>query len=29
VEEGRVAECRLLPLDQAEFDDIWTPRRLD
>jgi uncharacterized protein len=29
VEEGRIAECRLLPLDQAEFDDIWTPRRLD
>jgi ketosteroid isomerase-like protein len=29
VEDGRVAECRLLPLDQAEFDDIWTPRRLD
>jgi ketosteroid isomerase-like protein len=26
VEEGRVAECWLLPLDQAEFDDIWTPR---
>ena len=21
----RVAECWLLPLDQAEFDDIWTP----
>ena len=25
VEGGRVAECWLLPLDQAEFDDIWTP----
>ena len=25
VEDGQVAECRLLPLDQAEFDDIWTP----
>ena len=25
LEDGRVAECRLLPLDQAEFDDIWTP----
>ena len=25
VEAGRVAECWLLPLDQAEFDDIWTP----
>ena len=24
---GRVAECWLLPLDQAEFDDIWTPTR--
>jgi uncharacterized protein len=23
---GRVAECWLLPLDQAEFDDVWTPR---
>ncbi len=22
----QVAECWLLPLDQAEFDDIWTPR---
>ena len=20
-----MAECWLLPLDQAEFDDIWTP----
>jgi ketosteroid isomerase-like protein len=27
VEGERVAECWLLPLDQAEFDDIWTPRR--
>jgi ketosteroid isomerase-like protein len=26
LEDGRVAECWLLPLDQAEFDDIWTPR---
>ena len=26
VDGGRVAECRLLPLDQAEFDHIWTPR---
>ncbi len=26
VDDGRVAECWLLPLDQAEFDDIWTPR---
>jgi ketosteroid isomerase-like protein len=26
VEHGRIAECWLLPLDQAEFDDIWTPR---
>ncbi len=26
VEDTRVAECWLLPLDQAEFDDIWTPR---
>ena len=25
--DGRVAECRLVPFDQAEFDDIWTPRR--
>ncbi len=25
VEDHRVAECWLLPLDQAEFDDIWTP----
>jgi ketosteroid isomerase-like protein len=22
----RVAECRLMPFDQDEFDDIWTPR---
>ena len=22
--DGRVAECRLVPFDQAEFDDIWT-----
>jgi ketosteroid isomerase-like protein len=21
----RVAECRLMPFDQAEFDEIWTP----
>jgi len=27
--ETRVAECWLLPLDQAEFDDIWTPRPPD
>lgn len=26
LEDGRVAECWLLPVDQAEFDDIWTPR---
>jgi uncharacterized protein len=26
LEDARVAECWLLPLDQAEFDDIWTPR---
>ena len=26
LEDGQVAECWLLPLDQAEFDDIWTPR---
>ena len=26
LEDNRVAECWLLPLDQAEFDDIWTPR---
>jgi len=26
LDDGRVAECWLLPLDQAEFDDIWTPR---
>ena len=25
LEGGQVAECWLLPLDQAEFDDIWTP----
>ena len=25
--DGRVAECRLVPFDQAEFDEIWTPRR--
>jgi len=24
--DGRVAECRLVPFDQAEFDGIWTPR---
>ena len=24
--DGRVAECRLVPFDQAEFDEIWTPR---
>jgi ketosteroid isomerase-like protein len=24
--DGRVAECRLVPFDQAEFDDIWTVR---
>ena len=24
---GRVAECHLVPFDQAEFDDIWTPER--
>jgi ketosteroid isomerase-like protein len=23
--DGRVVECWLLPFDQAEFDDIWTP----
>ena len=23
---SQVAECWLLPLDQVEFDDIWTPR---
>jgi hypothetical protein len=22
--DGRVAECRLVPFDQAEFDEIWT-----
>jgi hypothetical protein len=27
LEGSRVAECRLLPQDQAEFDDIWTPRQ--
>jgi ketosteroid isomerase-like protein len=25
-QDGRVAECRLLPLNQTEFDNIWTPR---
>ena len=25
LERSYVAECWLLPLDQAEFDDIWTP----
>ena len=25
LEDRRIAECWLLPLDQAEFDDIWTP----
>ena len=25
--DGRVAECRLVPFDQAEFDDIWTVRK--
>lgn len=29
VEGDRVAKCWLLPLDQAEFDDIWTPRGVD
>ena len=24
--DGRVAECRLVPFDQAQFDEIWTPR---
>jgi ketosteroid isomerase-like protein len=23
--EDRVTECRLMPFDQAEFDEIWTP----
>ena len=23
--DGRIAECHLIPFDQAEFDDIWTP----
>ena len=23
--DGRVVECWLVPFDQAEFDDIWTP----
>ena len=22
--DGRLAECRLLPFDQAEFDEIWS-----
>ena len=26
VKADRIAECWLLPLDQADFDDIWTPR---
>ena len=26
LEGSQVAECWLVPLDQAEFDDIWTPR---
>jgi ketosteroid isomerase-like protein len=26
---GRVAECRLLPFDQAQFDRIWTRARRD
>ena len=26
IDDRRVAECWLLPLDQAEFDDIWSPR---
>jgi uncharacterized protein len=25
---AHVAECRLVPFDQAEFDEIWTPRGL-
>jgi ketosteroid isomerase-like protein len=25
LEGSQVAECWLLPLNQAEFDDIWTP----
>ena len=24
VVEGRIAECWLVPFDQAEFDDIWS-----
>jgi ketosteroid isomerase-like protein len=28
LEGARVAECRLVPFDQAEFDEIWTPRGL-
>ena len=27
LKEGRVAECRLLPFDQDEFDRIWTRSR--
>jgi len=27
--DGRVAECRLVPFDQAEFDDIWTVRKTE
>ena len=23
---AHVAECRLVPFDQAQFDEIWTPR---
>ena len=23
--DGRVAECHLIPFDQGEFDEIWTP----
>ena len=26
VRDGRVAECRLVPFDQAEFDEIWAAR---
>ena len=26
LEGSQAAECWLLPLDQVEFDDIWTPR---
>ena len=25
--DGRVAECRLVPFDQAVFDDIWTVKK--